>query len=492
MRNRLAGYLYRALNKDPMPRLALRIRHATPCAWAIADEVLTLTFETGELIGVIPLSGLRIGDVVTRVVALGCEVAYSTSLSTGAEALIDGQGKQSLNNGDHLFIFDSLLWSLISAYGKQVIDLLQSAREALKQCTMSTAESTWLDLWGNSLGVSRIAGQADHDYLAWIIREVTRPRANRYAIEATIKETTGHDVALTEPWQDMFTLDESGLSGSHHLPNHYYSYFLIHPIAQDIQVAKDWPAVLAVIDRNRPAGVLVHTPSITWQAFSAQSHEGVSVELWRDRLTSQRSWAMAETPLDAMRLDDNEFAFNWPMVALRVRSIENSLALNSESPINNTRRIARTSICLSDGVPLGDENGLLSLLSITTTRSEPSATLSSELSIGNYAETKIASSIDRAILHPVEGIALTLPDSAFDMHRSARLVSQRSWVSSETILGEMRLDDNEFAFNFPMAGIHTSTFENTSCWEGGWSSHTWLTAKITGAIGVVVYAHTRS
>ena len=260
MRNKLIGHLYRALNADPLPRLALRVQHADGCVWQIANEALTLSTESGTLLGVVSLSGITLSELAPKITALGCTVldVNAAFSALGAESLIDGAGRQNYSNGDHLFIFDSLLWSLIAAYAKQANDLTLSGQEALKQLYLGTAEQNWLDVWGASLGVARRAGQSDSDYRAWILREITRPRANWADIETAILESTGAAVHISEPYQELFTLDRSTLSGGSRFQDGSNTTFnVIRPIAR---TPLNWTGPLAVINRNRPAGTLVLPP----------------------------------------------------------------------------------------------------------------------------------------------------------------------------------------------------------------------------------------
>lgn len=260
MRDKLAGYLYRALSTDPAPFLALRIRHADGVAWKIADEVLTLTLESGQYLGTIYLSRATIGDLIPRIEALGCTIEYSNPayFSFGAEKLIEGSGRPSDSNGDHIYAFDALLWSLIAAYAKESRDLTILTTEAIKQTHLDTAEYTWLDKWGAALGVTRKSGQPDSRYLQWMVREVTRPRSHPKALESAIFETTGLNVAIDEPWKEMFLLDESALSGGDKLQDgNIYTYNTLRPVSA---VPIDWAVPLSVINRDRPAGTIVLAP----------------------------------------------------------------------------------------------------------------------------------------------------------------------------------------------------------------------------------------
>lgn len=259
MRDALVGHLYQSLNHDPRPRLALRIRHPSLCAWEVQDEVLKLRTEAGGMIGDLSLSGVTLGALCEQIEGLGCSVEYVNSefLGFGAEVLIEGAGRESNNNGDHIHAFDSLLWSLMSAYARQMLDLEREANEARRQVYLDTVGGSWLDFWGARFGLLR-NGRTDAEYRDWIVSEVTRPRMTPLAIEAAVLAKTGKEITISEPWKELFNLDESELSGSDRLQDgSYTTYNVIRPGSP---VPIDWKEPLEVIQRNRPAGTLVLPP----------------------------------------------------------------------------------------------------------------------------------------------------------------------------------------------------------------------------------------
>lgn len=314
MRERIAGHLYRAINHDPLPKLALRIQHSAHCHWRIADEVLYLATEAGASIADISLSGLTIADLRAQVIAAGCSVEYANSdfLHYGAEVLLDGEGYQTRNNGDHIYAFGSLAWSIVAAYAKQSSDLSDGVKEALKQAYLSTAAGEWLDLWGESLGVRRMDGQSDSQYREWIVREVTRARSNRFAVEQAVFETTGKTITVAEPWQNLFNLDESALSGDAKLQDgNYWTYNVIRPLS-DVPI--DWVEPLRVIEKTRPAGVLVLSPMTDFGTREI-AHGAVTVLFGEEQTFGSYVLREATGVLDDnMQLSDAlPYALNYPI-----------------------------------------------------------------------------------------------------------------------------------------------------------------------------------
>ncbi len=258
---RLLKYPHAAVfDKDPVADLALRIRHPDGAAWAVADEKLTVT--AGELVRTYDLATLTVGQLAVALQADGFEVPAVASqwASRSAMVLAEARGNQYESNGDRVQAFTSLLWALLSSYAGEIREAERQVREALKQMVLTTAEGEWLDLWGTLYAVPRNEGEVDAAYAPRIAKEVFRKRVNARAIELAIRDLTGFDVRIHEPWMDIFTLDQSLLSG----PDKMYDgktvgYHLIQPRARG---SINWPAVRAVIDRNRAAGVMVLSPEI--------------------------------------------------------------------------------------------------------------------------------------------------------------------------------------------------------------------------------------
>lgn len=360
MRDALVGHLYQSLNHDPRPRLALRIRHPSLCAWEVQDEVLKLRTEAGGMIDDLSLSGVTLGALCEQIEGLGCSVEYVNSelLGFGAEVLIEGAGRESNNNGDHIHAFDSLLWSLMSAYARQMLDLEYSANEARRQVYLDSVGGSWLDFWGARFGLLR-DGRTDAEYRDWIVSEVTRPRTTPFAIEAAVLAKTGQSIIIDEPWKRMFRPDVSTLSGVDHLQDgHYYTYHVIQPKASR---GVDWPSVLPVIENNRPAGVYVAPPSVEIPTTEIVIPISVDYTVDYGCLSQTGISARADSTqvLDLMRLSDYEIQYNLPFCAEQVISVANADSLENNQQRINTRTIADASVCLSDGFVLGDENATL-------------------------------------------------------------------------------------------------------------------------------------
>ena len=263
---RLLKYPHAAVfDKAPAQELAFLLRHPDAVAWRVADRVLTVTVD--EVDSIYALADFNVGELVDQLRSDGFEVTNLTNeyRYLSALALVEGEGDQLVSNGDRLHVFTSLLWVILSCYAAEVAEAGSQIQQALRQMVITTSEGEWLDLWGTLYADARRSGESDAAYAARIPVEAFRIRENPGAIEIAIKEATGFDVRIEEPWTSLFRLDESTLSGPDKFyDGDYVGYHLIQPVAIG---AIDWPSVLAVINRNRAAGVLVLGPRITYSSW---------------------------------------------------------------------------------------------------------------------------------------------------------------------------------------------------------------------------------
>lgn len=266
----------------PAAELAFRLRHTSGAAWSIADRMLTAT--AGALTVTHDLRQFTVGGLADQLVADGFDVeALSPRFATlSAVVLVEGAGDQNQSNGDHITGFTSLLWVLLSGYADEVLWAREQVRQALRQMVIGTADGEWLDFWSALYGVPRLPGEADAALRVRIPREAFRARNNARAIELAIRDATGFDVRIEEPWREIFTLDSSELSGSAKFQDgDRIGHHLIQPVARS---TVDWDAVGAVIERNRAAGVVSLPPLINrTSAVDASSGHGARLGVLRFR-----------------------------------------------------------------------------------------------------------------------------------------------------------------------------------------------------------------
>lgn len=262
MLERLIDSIYSALDKGPNPLLALRVRHRDGFVWSVANRTLTVSTQRGEQLAIIPLRELTVSDLAGRLTRLGCQVLYINEEigHRSAGVLISGSSAERLNEPDLLLAYDSLLWSILDAYAIELEAARDAVDEAIKQLTLSKASGDWLDYWGEFFDIPR-AGRDDADYGQYIADETLRARCNPVAISKAIWDTLGVRVEIEEPVRHL-----ARLSAGSRFDDDYYSYdgklwgpHLIRPVSRGAQNLK-WSRILPIIEKNRPAGVVVLSP----------------------------------------------------------------------------------------------------------------------------------------------------------------------------------------------------------------------------------------
>lgn len=245
--------------RDPQADLALRVRHPSGLRWQI-DRADTLTLSPDNLPEtVLDLRAYTLAELVAHLLTLGFEVPYRNPdlAARQASILLPGSGDQSKSNGDHLYGFRSILWAHLKALDWELGTADLALAAMLRQLILPQARETWADYWGYYFGMPRLIGEIDADYTQRIIDEFYRARNNPVAMVKNVKRYTGADIELFEPWTRMWTLSQSALSGGDdHLPSgDFYAYHWLQPISHDYHV--DWPAILEVLNADRPAGTLL-------------------------------------------------------------------------------------------------------------------------------------------------------------------------------------------------------------------------------------------
>lgn len=270
------------ISPDALP--VIRLSSSSGVAWQIADDVLTVwegslpaqaynleNYTIAQLVAALNTDNvLSVGGfgkdfgysfgVVTSQPVVGDLVATLDDLDSGslsAMALADADRLPPTQNGA-LSIYTSQIWVIMKAYARELRAAAFAVTEALKQMIVWRSSGEWVDFWGWLFNTDRRSGETDGAYAERIPVEAFRLRLNPYAIEKAIFDATGARVAITEPWEDLFALDESTLSGPHRLYDGVaVGYHLIKPVAYG---AVDWRVVLPIIERNRAAGVLSVEP----------------------------------------------------------------------------------------------------------------------------------------------------------------------------------------------------------------------------------------
>lgn len=458
---RLLKYPHAAVfDTSPQDELALRIRNPAGLVWEVSGSTLRLTtgqnlywdgkftfqgiYNWGLTKREYSLLGKTVGQLANELAVDGHEVLFQSQelSSRSAHILLVAAGNQDETNGDHLYGYTSLLWSLYSAYAIEVEQAEVAVAEALRQMVMTQAEGDWLDVWADLYGVQRVSDEADDALQARIPQEVLRLRVNGLAIEQAVQDITGERISLVEPWRRMFTLSESALSGDHHLQDGaYYTYHVIQPVGGQ---GTDWSAVLPVIQRNKAAGIDLYAPMVDFGTWHIDLQPPVEYRIDNARtdvrgigLLSSNDWVLGILTMDLSKPSINHrLAQHWWMV------LSEPDGLQTDQLIDLRRNVAMASVCLSDGVALGDENGIFSR-GMTRVDFDPLPMPSDEMMLSNYSANTVIELVEQVVIQ----------------------VNAADAASPFTASGvEGRTDTYPFVSNeaYPLES-----------WTGGWDSRQW-------------------
>jgi hypothetical protein len=256
---RLIDYPHAAVfDKAPGQVLAFRLRHPDGARWSVADAVFTAW--AGAQSWEFDLAALTVAGLAAALEAVGFEVdGLAPEIGRlSALVLVEGVGDEGVSNGDRIGAYTSLLWVLMGGYAVVLREAGAQVVQALRQMVITQAEGEWLDLWGALYDVARRAGEGDGAYAPRIPQEAFRLRESPIAIEEAVRDATGKAIHIEEPWENIFRLDTSLLSGGDKFQDgQRVGYFYIQPVSDK---PLDWSDVLPVIERNKAAGVIVLPP----------------------------------------------------------------------------------------------------------------------------------------------------------------------------------------------------------------------------------------
>lgn len=219
----LLAWLPRFFNRDPMPFIALRVRHggqtvapltgdstllttdtsftgdggfvAFAAAWQVADRTLTLTRLEGDTptgIFTYDLTAHTIASLADAMGVDGFAVAVEASPAQGtlsALILMDGAGNTAASNGDALFAWTSLLFAYLQPMAAELEEAGDQIANMLLQMETQTAETEWLDFIGSYYAVPRIMAPCAN--LLTFSNDLSQAPAPWNPVRATITATAG-------------------------------------------------------------------------------------------------------------------------------------------------------------------------------------------------------------------------------------------------------------------------------------------------------------
>lgn len=252
-------YLPRYFKRDPAARMAIRLTAPAAAVWEIVEDRLTITW--GQQLREYDLLDHTVGSLVDALQLEGfvLEQYDQDLLALGAIILLEGRRDLSAAGGTDIFGFTNLIHSLTRPVERAWGEIRDAIPEAAAQVSLAEADGDWLDRHGLLYGIPRLTGQDDTAYHQHLLDEITRPRNDARGMELTLRRWSGHDIQVREPWQEIFTLSASRLSGRHHLQGApTYQYHTLQLVADTGGVA--WDSWLAIANADRPAGSVMLAP----------------------------------------------------------------------------------------------------------------------------------------------------------------------------------------------------------------------------------------
>ncbi|EJG5414281.1 hypothetical protein NAD41_000882 [Salmonella enterica] len=311
MLERLLGHLHRAVfDTTTDDVVAFMLNGPAGSRWVAKDENFDITFADGRAVH-FDLNDYTMGTFMQALTDAGMTVSDAepdTRHFSGITMLeLEGQA----GTPQPVTLYKDILHALFGAYSREMRAAKTAVMDGINQLHIPSADDGFLDDWGKMFNVPR-GGMKDEDYRIEIPREAFRLRVNSFAIEQAVRDKTGYEITLEEPWRDIFRLDESFLSGD----NKFYKdedvgYFLVQPVTYK---GADWDVVMPIIKQNLAAGVFALEPTTRGSFWVKDPLNG---NIWWQEWTMWGTWVRTD---EMPRLDDGivlsgdyKFEINYPV-----------------------------------------------------------------------------------------------------------------------------------------------------------------------------------
>lgn len=199
---RMLSRLNRVFDREEHRFLALRLNYDGQMTWTVKDEILTTSVVGGSGKNLsITLSCFTLRDLAAYLATQPGYTVPFVDLSRGSVnclALLDGVSSLNQSNGDHLYAYESIVWSYLSGLSEVLRRARTNIAEMLKQMVLWTAEGEWISEWGEWFAVPRFRGEADASYRFRILEEVLRIKSNNRALEEIVERVTGLSVSVID------------------------------------------------------------------------------------------------------------------------------------------------------------------------------------------------------------------------------------------------------------------------------------------------------
>lgn len=325
---RLLSHLHRAVFDTSAIEVRLfAISHKTSdLRIKVVEEQLTVTLlPNGTYPYEYDLTALTVEQLAARLTLDGFDVfnLKADQAKFSSRIMMEGVTLVQRATPSWLTGFSDELHVMMGAYATMIRDARAAVFEALKQMVIGTSSGSWLTYWGKLFGITRPTGMSEDDYKKLIPREAFRIRVNAIAIENTIKELTGYDVTIEEPWNDIFRLDYGRFdSASRFYDGGSVGYFLIKPVSYQTIPPEDWTEkIIPIIQRNKAAGVDIMTPEPRMRYYVNDPLVG---DIWTSIWDMRVAFVAFNDyyRLDEMRFDTPlDIAFNYKVGILSMQSM---------------------------------------------------------------------------------------------------------------------------------------------------------------------------
>lgn len=283
--------------------------------------------------------------------------------------MIEGRDNNSSKDNRSLFVrFLNPIWQgvtkvasihngILGGISKKVTDVLEDLLDSKKESYLDSATGEFLDKWGSFVGLTRRPGEDDDTYRERIKKYIMVLRGTIPAIKDALYDYFGdHNAVINiyEPYVDIFYTNRSLLNSDSYLQGDYYRYGII-----DISIDRpfDYDAIMEVINKFKPAGVMVYityNPSLNtgigvidglYNYFSIEK-QSIEVESFTGyKATKLESVQLATSSLE---LASNIFRTN--------KSDLNSLDVLAGSPATSGRPSIHTTFTAGDITPTNEQS----------------------------------------------------------------------------------------------------------------------------------------
>lgn len=211
----MLDWVHDGFNRSPEGRTAIYLTsNDSSLRVGLADGVLSFSQAVGDGLGM-GLDGLSIGQVFASIDAAypGQARLVADLAARPARMLLAPRRYLDPVSGDFVYVFgayQSLLYGLLDVYSLALEAVGTDVQAMLAQSYLHSATDIWLDEWGGYLGVARLLGEADGDYLNRIIAVIIQPKCNNVALAMAIAQNFGlNEVTVTDidAKQGFFTVN---------------------------------------------------------------------------------------------------------------------------------------------------------------------------------------------------------------------------------------------------------------------------------------------